>query len=177
MKFLKKHEWLNIVIKLIVLDVDGTLSDGNIYYSKGGEAIKAFNVQDGLGIAFWVKHLKNDAIVISGRVSPIVAKRLNDLGVYEIYEGVEDKKTLLLEIMKKKSLKKHEVCAIGDDVNDLAMLKMLSHSFAPKNANPLILQTVNNICPKKGGKGAVRYMIEYLLKHNNEWEVFLDKWS
>jgi 3-deoxy-D-manno-octulosonate 8-phosphate phosphatase (KDO 8-P phosphatase) len=165
------------MIKLIVLDIDGTLSDGHIYYSKDGEVIKAFNVQDGLAIAFWVKELKNDAVVISGRVSPIVAKRLNDLGIYEIYEGIKDKKKLLLEIMEKKGLKKHEVSAIGDDVNDLAMLKMLSFSFAPKNANFLILENVNNICPQKGGKGAVRYMIEYLLKHNNEWEVFLNKWS
>ncbi len=165
------------MVKLIVLDVDGTLSNGAIYYTKNGEAIKAFNVKDGLGIAFWVKELKKDAIVISGRSTPIVTKRLNDLGIYEIYESIKDKKPLLQKIIKEKNLKLNEVAIIGDDVNDLSMLKMVSHSFAPKDANELILQNVNIVCPQKGGRGAVRYMIEYLLKHNSEWELFLDKWS
>jgi len=122
------------MIKLIVLDVDGTLTDGKIYYSNSGDEIKAFNIKDGLMIASWNRLGKKSAI-ITGRVSKIVDKRAKELGITYIIQGSRNKAESLREIVKKENIDFSEVAIIGDDMNDYAMMKLVKKTFAPVDAN------------------------------------------
>ncbi|NLC28697.1 MAG: HAD hydrolase family protein [Campylobacteraceae bacterium] len=150
------------MIELIVLDVDGCLTDGKIYYTSQTEEIKAFNVKDGLGINSWIKLGKKVAI-ITGRNSDIVKRRSDELGITHLYQGIKDKKEALNSILKEEGLEWSEVAGIGDDWNDVAMLKSIKWSFSPKDAAPCVLSTVHTILTAKGGKGAVREMIEMII--------------
>jgi len=164
------------MIELIVLDVDGTLSDGNIYYTNSGDEIKAFNIKDGLMIASWNKLGKKSAI-ITGRVSKIVEKRAKELGITYIIQGERNKAAALKDIAKKENLKMTEIAVIGDDLNDLSMMKLVEKTFAPSDANPYIYDYVSYPLTRKGGKGAVAEMIEIILKEENLYNRFLSLWE
>jgi 3-deoxy-D-manno-octulosonate 8-phosphate phosphatase (KDO 8-P phosphatase) len=163
------------VIKLIVIDVDGTLTDGKIYYTNSGEEMKAFNIKDGLMIKSWnVLGLKS--AIITGRTSEIVNKRAKELEITYVSQGIRQKDKELQKIMSELNVKSNEVAVIGDDLNDLSMMKMVSKTFAPADANPFIYDYVSNPLTKKGGEGAVAEMVEILLKENNLYEKFLKLW-
>ncbi len=164
------------MIELLVLDVDGTLTNGDITYSSGLEEFKTFNVNDGFAIVFWTKHLGKKAAIITGRESKIVEYRANELKIEYLYQNVKDKLEVLDEILKKENLNYNQVAAIGDDLNDLKMLKKAGLSFAPQNANELVKDSVNVVCKKSGGSGAAREMIEYILKEDGLEEEFLNLW-
>ena len=151
------------MIKLIVLDVDGTLSDGSIIYSDSGAEIKAFNVKDGLGIAAWIK-LGRQAAIITGRESNLVANRAKELKITYIKQGIKNKAKALQEILEESQITPNEVAIIGDDINDLSMLKMVKYSFAPKDCADCIKTQVRKVLKHKGGKGAVREMIDKHIK-------------
>jgi 3-deoxy-D-manno-octulosonate 8-phosphate phosphatase (KDO 8-P phosphatase) len=163
------------MIELIVLDVDGTLTDGKIYYSNSGEELKAFNIKDGLMIKSWNRLGKKSAI-ITGRVSKIVEKRAEELDITFIKQGIRDKAFELEKIVKKLGISFGEVAVIGDDMNDFSMLKLVEKSFAPYDANSFIYDFVNYPLNKKGGEGAVAEMIEILLKEENLYDKFLNLW-
>ncbi len=162
------------MIELIVLDVDGTLTDGGIIYSNSGEELKsfqeskAFDVKDGLAVASWTKKMGKKAAIITGRNSLLVEKRAKELGVTYIFQGVDDKDRVLKDILEQENLTWDNVAAIGDDLNDLRMLKKVSLSFAPNDAVEYIKKSVNVVCQHKGGKGAVREMIEYILEYDDQ---------
>jgi len=162
--------------KLIIIDVDGTLTDGKIYYSQSGEEIKAFNIKDGLMIKSWNMLGKKSAI-ITGRVSNMVEKRAKELGITYIKQGIRNKKEALDEIIKELDISYHEVAVIGDDMNDLSMIKVTNKSFAPYDANPYIYDIVNYPLIKNGGNGAVAEMIEILLKEEKLFDKFLELWE
>jgi 3-deoxy-D-manno-octulosonate 8-phosphate phosphatase (KDO 8-P phosphatase) len=164
------------MIDLIILDVDGTLTNGDIIYSNSGDELKSFNVKDGLAIATWNKKMGKKTAIITGRNSKIVEKRANDLGVHYLYQGVHNKDEIIEDILKKENLSWENVASIGDDLNDFKMLKKSNISFAPNDANFYIKNNVNVVCEKKGGNGAVREMIEYICKYDDIFEEFLSKW-
>lgn len=148
-------------IKLLVMDVDGTLTDGKIYMSADGELMKAFNIKDGYAIA----HLENKQIVpviITGRSSEILVRRCRELGIVELYQGIEDKTAKLLSICKKFQVEASNVAYIGDDLNDLECMKICGYSAAPADAAKEVLASVDYICKHRGGEGAVREFIEQL---------------
>lgn len=151
------------MIKLIVLDVDGTLSDGNIIYSDNGTEIKAFNVKDGLGIAAWIK-LGREVAIITGRESKLVENRAKELKITYVKQGIKDKAQALKEILAEANISLDEVAVIGDDLNDLSMLRLVRHSYAPKDAAKIVKQNVRKVLKQKGGRGAVRAMIDKLIK-------------
>ncbi|WP_300692235.1 MULTISPECIES: KdsC family phosphatase [Helicobacter] len=151
------------MIKLIVLDVDGTLSDGSLIYSNEGVEMKAFNVKDGLGIAMWIK-LGGEVAIITGRKSKLVENRARELRITYLKQGVSDKAKALEEILKEANLSLKEVAIIGDDLNDLSMLKLVKYSFAPSDAVKEVKRNVHKVLKYKGGKGAVREMIDDLIK-------------
>ena len=151
------------MIKLIVLDVDGTLTNGDIIYSDSGEELKSFNVKDGLGIATWIK-LGREVAIITGRTSKIVEVRAKDLGIQHIKQGVINKYEVLQSILQESKIDISEVAAIGDDLNDLKMLASLKYSFAPKDSVKEIRRVVFRVLKSNGGNGAVREMIDYLIK-------------
>jgi len=163
------------MIKLIVLDVDGTLTDGKIGYTQSGDEIKSFCVKDGLAIASWIK-LHRHVAIITGRSSSIVSKRAKELGIEHCYQGVHDKKTKLSEILKDLKITMEEVASIGDDLNDYTMLKNSKLSFAPSNASSYVKEIVDVVLESKGGEGAVREMFEYLIQTEGLGKDYLALW-
>ena len=165
------------MIELIVLDVDGTLTDGKITYSNSGEEIKSFDVADGLAIAVWTKNFGKKAAIITGRNSSIVEKRAKELNITHLYQGVKNKQEVLEKILKEENLSWNQVAAIGDDLNDYNMLKKVGLSFTPANGTHYLKDFVNVICKNSGGNGAVREMLEYIFKEDGLEEEFLNAWA
>ena len=163
-------------IELIVLDVDGTMTDSRITYTEKGDEIKAFNVKDGLAIASWRK-LGKQVAIITGRSSDIVARRAKELHIEHFYQGIENKKEVLEELLEKLDLTMENVAAIGDDLNDLRMLKASKISFVPRDASAYVDKIATVILSKKGGDGAVREMIEYLIKKEGLEAKYLKLWA
>ncbi len=163
-------------IKLLLLDVDGTLTDGKIAYTSSGEELKSFCVKDGLAIASWIR-LGGKVAIITGRDSKIVAKRAKELGVEFLYQGVKDKAKKVEDILKSSNLTWDNVAAIGDDLNDVSMLKRAKLSFAPANCSSYIKNYVNIVLKNSGGNGAAREMIEYILENDNRVEELLALWG
>ncbi len=163
------------MIKLIVLDVDGCLSNGKLTYDANGIESKSFNVKDGLGITTWIK-MGHSVAIITGRNSSIVKKRAKELGVTHLHQGIRDKDRVLKEIIDSLDLALYEVAAIGDDLNDYGMLSLVGRSFTPSNGVSYIQELVNTTLTKKGGDGAVREMIETLVDENDQREEFLSVW-
>jgi 3-deoxy-D-manno-octulosonate 8-phosphate phosphatase (KDO 8-P phosphatase) len=161
--------------KLIVLDVDGCLSDGKLIYHTDAQESKNFNVKDGLGISSWIK-LGNHVAIITGKTSPMVQKRALELGITHLFQGVKDKDNVMLNIINELNLKNHEVAAIGDDLNDYNMLRVAGRSFTPSDGVDYIKDAVNTVLSRKGGDGAVREMIEILIKDNNQYDEYLGLW-
>jgi len=163
------------MIKLLVLDVDGCLTDGSLTYSAEWIESKTFNVKDGLGIATWIK-MGNHVAIITGRKSEIVQKRAEELGIQHLYQGINDKERVLKEIVEKLDISFEEVAVIGDDLNDFNMLRLAGRSFTPKNGVDTIQKIVDTILTKNGGDGAVREMIELLVDENSQRDMFLSVW-
>lgn len=153
------------MIKILFIDVDGTLTDGNIYIGAEGELFKAFNVKDGLGL----KKLINAGILpilITGRKSKIVENRCKELGISELYQEVEDKKSLIENIVLKKGVSFENTAFIGDDENDLEAMKLCSLTFSPKDAAKKVKEYVDVVLTCKSGDAPVREAIEYILEKN-----------
>jgi len=163
------------MIKLIVLDVDGCLTDGKIIYSSDGVESKNFNVKDGLAIATWIR-MGNQVAIITGRQSNIVKKRAEELGIQHLFQGVKDKDRVLKELVEALGLKFYEVGAIGDDLNDYNMLRMVGRSFTPQDGVKEIQSIVKTVLSYSGGDGAVREMIDIIVDDNDQRDEFLSFW-
>lgn len=147
------------MIELLLLDVDGTLTDGKVYYSSLQEEIKAFSIKDGLALRVWKKMGRKSAI-ITGRTSNIVQRRAEELGIDWVFMGVENKAEVAIKLQKELGLAKEQIASIGDDLNDLPMFAQSGLNFSPKNGAKQILQKVDYVLESAGGEGAVREMIE-----------------
>lgn len=163
-------------IELIVLDVDGTMTDSRITYSENGDEIKSFNVKDGLAIASW-RRLGKQVAIITGRSSDIVARRAKELRIEHFYQGVHNKKEVLESLLEKLNLTMDNVAAIGDDLNDLQMLKSAKISFVPRDASVYVDKIATVVLTRKGGDGAVREMIEHLIAKEGLEEKYLELWE
>lgn len=160
------------MIEIVFLDVDGCLTDGKIIYSPHGE-IKEFDVKDGFGIEGWLKLGKKVAI-ITKRNSPRVEERARDLKISYVFQGVKDKLKTAEEILKKENLSLENAAAMGDDYNDQVLLSKVKRSFKPNDAtNGLLVQTT---LTHNGGNGAIREMIEILMKENGIFEDWVKVW-
>jgi 3-deoxy-D-manno-octulosonate 8-phosphate phosphatase (KDO 8-P phosphatase) len=151
------------MVKLLILDVDGVLTDGTITYDHLGREVKFFNTKDGYGIVRAQKEGIKVAVV-SGRYSWQVEKRCRELKVEEVYQGVSDKLSLYQKLKEKFGLKDEEVAAMGDDIPDLPLLERVGVSGAPADAVPEVKVIVDFVSRREGGRGAVREFIDYLLK-------------
>ncbi|EDM23867.1 HAD-IIIA family hydrolase [Caminibacter mediatlanticus TB-2] len=163
------------MIELIVIDVDGTLTDGKIYYGNEGEELKAFNIKDGLMIKSW-NDLGKKSAIITGRISKIVDRRAKELNITYVRQGIKNKQEALKEIIEILGVSMENVAIIGDDMNDYSMMKLTNNTFAPSDANSFIYEYVKYPLNKRGGEGAVAEMIELILKKENLYEKFLDLW-
>lgn len=147
-------------IKLLVMDVDGTLTDGKIYMGENGEVMKAFNVKDGYAIAHMLPELGIIPVIITGRKSKIVENRAKELGITELYQGVGNKLAQLKKVAEKYKASPEEIAYIGDDLNDLECVEFCGVTACPADAVEEIKQKVSCVCQSNGGKGAVREFIE-----------------
>ncbi len=150
-------------VKLVVLDVDGVLSDGLIYLGNEGEELKAFNAKDGYGIKA-LKKIGVDVAVITGRRSRIVENRMTSLNVKHIIQGVDDKKQALLGLMHELKLTTEDVASIGDDMPDLGLFELSLIKVAVNDAHPVICQNSNFKTTLSGGRGAVREFCDLILQ-------------
>jgi 3-deoxy-D-manno-octulosonate 8-phosphate phosphatase (KDO 8-P phosphatase) len=162
-------------IKLIVLDVDGTLTNGEITFTESGDEVKSFCVKDGLAIASWIR-LGREVAIITARESQIVSRRAKELGIQHLYQGVKDKKDTLQNILDELDLTMENVASIGDDLNDYSMLVSSKISFVPTDASDYVKKIANVILSQKGGDGAVREMIERLIILEGLEDKYLELW-
>ncbi len=163
------------MIKLIVLDVDGCMTNGHITFDENGIESKSFNVKDGLGITTWLK-IGGEAAIITGRNSKIVQRRAKELGIVHLYQGVKNKKEVLKKIMDALGIEAGEVAVIGDDLNDLGMIRLAAKSFTPADGMKVIQKEVDVVLTKNGGAGAVREMIDIIVEANGQTEEFESIW-
>ncbi len=154
-------------LRLVLTDSDGVLTDTGVYYSERGEELKRFSIRDGMG----VERLRNAGIetgIVTGERSPAVVRRGEKLGLRHVLLGVKDKAGAVLALCRQEGLALSEVGFIGDDVNDVEVLTILSReglTAAPSDALPSVLALVNHICSVPGGHGAFRDFAEWILGH------------
>lgn len=148
-------------IKMLVMDVDGTLTDGKIYIGAQGELMKAFNCKDGYGIVQFIR-AGNLPVIITGRESEIVKRRAEELGIKELHQGVEDKLACLKAVAEKYDVLADEIAYIGDDLNDLPCLEYCGLTACPADAISVVHKMVDYSCVKAAGEGAVREFLDWL---------------
>lgn len=160
---------MNKFIKFLVMDVDGTLTDGKIYMGANGELMKAFNIKDGAGIHDILIPNHITPVIITGRISDIVLMRCKELGITEIYQGVTDKSEKLIELLEERNCGFESVAYIGDDINDLPCMNLVKQENGligcPADAVQSVKKVSDFIASCKGGDGAVREFIEWLIKN------------
>jgi 3-deoxy-D-manno-octulosonate 8-phosphate phosphatase (KDO 8-P phosphatase) len=159
-------------IKLILLDVDGVLTDGRLYYGNDGEELKAFDIQDGLGI----KLLQKGGIevgIITGRISKLLTRRTGELDIELVVQGREDKLIALNEILKGRAIDLEEIAFVGDDLPDLAVIRRVGLGITPANGNHIVASQALWQTKKGGGQGAVREVAELILNAQGKLEALL----
>jgi 3-deoxy-D-manno-octulosonate 8-phosphate phosphatase (KDO 8-P phosphatase) len=154
-------------IKLLLLDCDGVLTDGRLYFSASGEELKVFDVQDGQGIVNWIR-AGNFVGIISGRSSPIVDRRAAELGIQFIRQGVKNKYEVAKEIWAETGADASSTAFVGDDLPDIELIKAVSLGVAVANAVDEVRAVADHVTRKHGGRGAVREVIDLLLTENQE---------
>jgi 3-deoxy-D-manno-octulosonate 8-phosphate phosphatase (KDO 8-P phosphatase) len=140
-------------IKMLVMDVDGTLTDGHIYMGAEGEMMKAFHVQDGYAIAHILPEKGILPVIITGRCSKIVERRAAELKITHLHQGITDKLSKLKEIAALLGITADEIAYIGDDVNDLDCIRYCGLTACPADAVPVVCETVQYVCFRRGGRG------------------------
>ncbi len=151
-------------IKILFMDVDGTMTNGDIYCSADGEEYKTFNVKDGYAIAHILPKCGITPVIITGRQSGIVEYRAKELGVTEVYQGSKDKLLTLIDVLQKFGNRFSHVAYIGDDINDIECIKKCGFTACPADAVPEVLEEVDYVCRTNGGRGAVREFIDVITK-------------
>jgi 3-deoxy-D-manno-octulosonate 8-phosphate phosphatase (KDO 8-P phosphatase) len=159
-------------VKLILTDVDGTLTDGALWILPDGQEVKAYDVRDGMGILM-ARQAGMEVGAISGKASRGFDHRAVRLGLAEVHQKVADKAAVLAGILERRGLSAAEVAYIGDDLNDLAVLEAVGLSGAVADAHPLVRRRSDYVCRLAGGKGAVREFIEFILRSRGQWDAAL----
>ncbi|MBI4795497.1 MAG: HAD-IIIA family hydrolase, partial [Deltaproteobacteria bacterium] len=162
-------------IRLLILDVDGVLTDGSLYFGPTGEALKVFHVRDGHGIKM-AQRAGIEVAFLSGRRSDAAYHRARELGVNRFHEGLRDKVAVLEEIMAALKIEAGAVAAVGDDLVDLPHLRRVGLAVAVADAAPEVKAAAHWVTTLPGGKGAVREVCDLLLKAQGKWEGIVSHW-
>ncbi len=149
-------------IRLLVLDVDGVLTDGRLYFNADGESLKTFHVRDGAGIV-QLRKAGIQVAIISGRESAAVNKRMAELGVQHVMQGIHDKQAALVELLNTLQLSATSLACVGDDTPDLPMLQMAQLAVAVADAHPSVRTAAHHVTQTPGGLGAVREVCDLIL--------------
>lgn len=156
-------------IKIVGFDVDGVLTDGRIIVHDDGQESKNFHSRDGLGLKFLMR-CGIEPVIITGRQSRVVEIRANDLGISELHQSVADKWPVFEDILKRRGLEPHQAAFAGDDLIDLPIMTRVGLAMAPADASAEVLAAAHYISRFNGGQGAVRQMVEFILKAQGRWE-------
>lgn len=156
-------------VRLVLLDADGVLTDGRIFVGRGGGDARAFDVRDGHGIRLGQQAGLTFGI-LSGRSSAAVAERAAELGIDEVHQGLADKAARLGEILERLHVPPQAVCFMGDDLNDVPVLRRVGLAAAPADAVPEVRAVAHLVTERGGGRGAVRELVEILLHASGRWE-------
>jgi 3-deoxy-D-manno-octulosonate 8-phosphate phosphatase (KDO 8-P phosphatase) len=154
-------------IQLLLLDVDGVMTDGGVYIAESGDRFKKFNIQDGYGIV----KLQRQGVkvgIITGGNSRMVQLRAEELGIVDVYQSFDDKITAYERLKTKYQLSDDQIAHIGDDELDLPLIDRVGFAAAPADAVPAVRKRVHYVCRRKGGEGAVREVIELLLQSRRD---------
>ena len=163
-------------IELLLVDVDGVLTDGVIAVDDCGVETKHFHVRDGSALTIWNKAGKRSAI-LSGRWAPLVNRRAAELGIAPVIQGVAQKGEPFRALIAELSLDARQVCYMGDDLADLPVLGAVGLAACPADAAPEVCQAVHLVTRAPGGRGAVREVVETILKHQGTWDALVARYQ
>jgi len=162
-------------IKLVVTDVDGVLTNGQLMFTDEGERFKNFNTLDGHGIKL-LQSAGIDVAIITGRTSQMVLKRASDLGITKVIQGREDKWVAIQDILEEYQVTPEQVAYVGDDWPDLACIRRVGLGVAVANADDALLTRADYITKRRGGEGAFREVADLILKAQDKYDSLLEKW-
>jgi YrbI family 3-deoxy-D-manno-octulosonate 8-phosphate phosphatase len=162
-------------IELILSDVDGVLTDGGIWYDNQGVELKGFHIRDGLGIKLWQRAGFRFG-VLTARTSHIVKLRAQELGIDIVRQGFENKLPVALDILREQRLAAEQVCYIGDDLTDLPLVRHVGLGVAVADAASEVRAAAGYITNAPGGRGAVRELVELVLKAKSRWEDVIQRY-
>lgn len=162
-------------IAMLVLDVDGVMTDGRIVYTDQGAEVKAFHVRDGSGLKLWMT-LGKKAGIITGRRSLIVERRAQELGITAVIQGADDKKAALVQMTAALGVPLDEVCGMGDDLVDVPLLRACGLAVAVADACAEAKEEADYVTQARGGRGAVREVIELILRAQGSWQTIVARY-
>lgn len=162
-------------VRLVILDVDGVLTDGRILYGIGGMELKAFDVQDGHGVKLFHRMGLRTAI-LTGRTSDIVTRRAEELGIADVVQGSHDKLAAYRELLARHGLADAQAACVGDDVTDLPLLARVGLAVAVPGAVPEARAAAHYVTRRRGGRGAVREVLDLILKAQGLWDQVLARY-
>lgn len=162
-------------VDVLVLDVDGVLTDGGIWYTERGDELKRFHVRDGFGLKLW-QRAGGRAAILSGRHSEAVARRAAELGLAPVYQGYDDKAAGFDALLAEIGATADRVCGVGDDLPDLPFLTRCGLAVAVGDAAFEVQSAADHVTAAPGGRGAVREAVEWLLKARGQWANLVDRY-
>ena len=160
-------------IKLLATDVDGTLTDGGMYYTTKGDVMKKFHARDGMGVNL-LKRRNIPTVLITKEINSINKKWAKNMNIKKMYEGIQEKEKLVKTLCNQFKIKSVEICYIGDDVNDIELMKNIGLSACPADANYIVKKEVDIILKIQGGKGALREIVDLIMsvKFSKEKKIY-----
>jgi 3-deoxy-D-manno-octulosonate 8-phosphate phosphatase (KDO 8-P phosphatase) len=161
-------------IDMLILDVDGVLTDGSIIYADNGVELKNFHVRDGAGLKLW-QHVGKKAAIISGRTSNVVEVRAEEVGIEHIMQGAVEKLPAYRDLLAQTGLQPEQICYVGDDVPDLPLLRRCGLAVAVADAAVDVLADAHYVTKAVGGYGAVREVVELILRSQGHWQRLLER--
>ena len=162
-------------IKILVMDVDGTLTNGKVFYSKNGEELKQFSIRDGMGIEL-LRRADIQTGIITSENSPIVTARAAKLKIEHVILGSRNKKKDFEQLADDLKLELNEIAYIGDDINDIQVLQIAGLAACPKDSVKKVKEISDYICKAEGGDGAIRELAEMILKSQNKSIILPENW-
>jgi 3-deoxy-D-manno-octulosonate 8-phosphate phosphatase (KDO 8-P phosphatase) len=162
-------------VRVLILDVDGVLTDGRIIISDDGQETKCFHVRDGHGLKM-IKRAGIEVMFLTGRKSRVVEHRARELGVEKVYQGARDKLAIFIEILAAGGLSPEQAAFMGDDIVDLPVLRRAGFSVTVCDSHSEVLRAVDFVTQNPGGRGAVREVCEMILKAQGKWEQVMERY-
>jgi len=162
-------------IKLLIMDVDGVLTDGRIIYDNFGDELKFFDVQDGFGLAL-LSYADIKTAIVTAKKSKIVKRRAKEANITHLFMNTRDKAKVYQRLLKKYNFGNENICCVGDDLLDVPMMKKAGFAVSVPNAVSEVKKVAHYITQRPGGRGAVREIAELILKSQQKWEDLTRKW-